>query len=366
MKNEEKYKILEKTIILLIKKNKIIEARNMLEFLHRIPEKTDEIENVINNIAHKIDLLSRFVIQWDSIYIYIINPCDYKCIFCDRSEKEFTEYNERLYTTLSDIKFIISLFEYNDTLKNYKYLQIWWHEPLANKYIKEIFLYLKDFWKEFILNSSWSRPDMILELIKLWIKFNNVKIPIYSLKKENFNIITNSEYWFDNYNKCISTLKEHKIKWESASTIINQNKDEKELFCKFWNNLLIPNNVNTYELHKRNWVKFKELVELFKTEKVRDLMKNFEYWNNLKLPGCILYEVSEEKFKKYRLEYAKKAKKAQNEINKHSDMKTLQDDKRMKIKPEKCKTCSIYNDCEWYFKVHFDVFSEDEVMPINK
>lgn len=34
------------------------------------------------------------------------------------------------------------------------------------------------------------------------------------------------------------------------------------------------------------------------------------------------------------------------------------------IKPIECKKCKLYDSCNWYYKVHFEVFGYDEVKPI--
>lgn len=360
----EKQKVIYEKLILLIKKNKIDEVKLILSKLEKYKKEDDDIRIILDDIKQKLDLLNRYIIQWDSIYLYIINLCDYKCIFCDRSEKELREMKENKYTDIWDIEFIIWLFEFNWTLNKYKFFEIWWHEPLANKNILEIIKYLSNFWKKFIIHTSWSQPEVLLKLIENWTKIERVQIPIYSLNKNTFNTITNNNNAYDNYEQCTKILINKNIKYASETILVRNNLEEIELFKTHHYWLLMPNNINVFNLYKLNWIKFFEYATLFWNLNKNSYIKYFDNSHYIKLPFCVLYKISKDYYNEIFHNISSTSESNNIKPNEYSNMKKIQEENREYIKPNKCGKCKAYGHCQWYYKVHFDVFWDNEVEPI--
>lgn len=341
----------------LLEEWKITKVKEIFEKIKEYKDK--EYISLIKDIGRKIELCSRFMLQdikWKkTLYFYIINDCDYKCCFCDRSDPEINKYN--FHTTLEDIKFILKVN------KQYKFhsFAVWWHEPLANSNIFEIINYIYKFNKNIVLYTSWSRPKELEKLLNdKYIK--EVYLPIYSTDNKIHDSITQIKWSFKDFKECEKLLKENKVKYWLNSVLINKNIWDIDLFkiCNF--TLLLPNNLKPEEFYKNNWIRFKEYIEAFKAiyKKWISINKYFswEFW----LPLCVLKQIDNKLFLKAIKEGSRDSLVIEN--YKDSDMFDIKESYWKYKKVEACKKCNLYNRCNWYYKLYFDVFWENEVMPV--
>lgn len=360
--------------IYLIRSEKIKEVDNMIYLL-----KSDKyinnisIKNFVKKLERERALVNRFRLSDKSIYFYIINDCDYNCIFCDRSSTEF-KTQKNFTTNVSDIKFILNT--YKDKFSNIDTFEIWWHEPLANKNIINIFKYLSWFKNNFILNTSWSRPD-ILEKLILTYNFSNIFIPIYWSSWDIHNNIVWMNNAKKNFDKCVSILYNNNITFTIWSLLIKQNKDDTSIFCENGFSLLIPNNFELVKYYKLNALTFQEYVDFFQKMQTRNYCEKnikkiniFKYFNILNytwetiLPLCILYNLIDKVAFMGFIEEIKHKKEMYREKYINSEMKIIQDQNRKYCKPLKCKKCNFYSLCNGFYEVHFEVFWKEEPMPI--
>ncbi len=348
--------------LFLLKNWKLEEIDKIILDLKRIENPNFWLNIFIKDLERKRVLINNYILNNDSIYLYIINECDYSCCFCDRSTKNFKNTTINA-TTLEDIKFIMYLNKW----KKFDYIELWWHEPLANPHIYEIFNYLSQIVNSFKLNTSWSRPKELKNLVDAY-DFINITIPLYSQDSNINDKITWYSWSKENYDYIVKLIESKKINYKINSVLTRHNKDDIELFTnpKIWFTLLFPNNYDVEKLYSENWLSFKEYKDFFlkMLDYDNDYSKirlNFLFtskWNLVSLPLCVLYGVSQDLYNTniYNIELEKTLHK--------SEMNDVQSESRKCIKPKKCKTCKLYNNCHWYYKVHFDVFWEEEVSPV--
>lgn len=75
--------------------------------------KNKKVENTfIKKMERERSIINSFVFSKESIYVLIVNECDYSCKFCDRSSSYFKNNNNYNYQTSSNyIEFLCFIFK---------------------------------------------------------------------------------------------------------------------------------------------------------------------------------------------------------------------------------------------------------------
>ncbi|MDD4530380.1 MAG: radical SAM protein [Candidatus Gracilibacteria bacterium] len=314
-------------------------------------EKINQNNNgTFNSTIEKIKFLfsdNLFRIDDNVLIIPIFSSCDYKCVFCDRSDQIVIDTQKNILTTPEDIKFIIKLTKN----KNFSKIQITGNEPLTNPFITDIILYLSSLNKGIIFNTSLSREN-ILDVVN-FLNIEEIIYSIYGSNKEIHDKIVSFPGSFNQINNFIKKIKKIKpqIEFTKKGVLLKDNFLDMNYIKQGGFFILRPSPIDRirFELYQKNAVNFKSIKNALIVVRNNNL-DIYKFFKNIPfLPTCLLKEISNEDFDFF----------VKNYLNYDFFTNGLE-----YTKLDKCKKCKFYDQCNGYFKLHFDVFGENEINPL--